>query len=48
MCQIARKAVMHVTKKDLKKVAGALQVCLRQETGTEVHIHTMFDLYQQE
>ena len=46
--RIARKDVMHISKKDVKDAAGSLQVYVGQEAGSESTIHTIYDVYQQD
>ena len=44
----AQLVVMYIAKKDVKNAAGSLQVSADQEAGSEVAIHAMYDVYQQD
>ena len=43
--RIARKAVMILLKKDVRKVAGLLQLCGGKVAGSEAAIHAMHDVF---
>ena len=46
--RIIGKAVTTVTKKEMKKAAGGLQLCVSQEGGAEAGIHSMVDVFEDE
>ena len=44
--RIAGKVVIKVVQKDIKKVAGCLQLCAGQEAGFEAAIHAMHKIFE--
>ena len=48
LCRIAGKVVMYIAKKDVKDAAGSLRVCAVQEAGSEVAIHAIYNVHQQD
>ena len=44
--RIAGKVVMKISKNDVLKAAGSLQVCAGHESGAEAAIHSMHDILQ--
>ena len=46
--RIIGRCVMRVTKQDVMKAAGNLQLCAGQQAGAEAAIHAMQDIYNDE
>ena len=44
--RISGKVVMMISKQNVMKAAGSLQVCTRQEAGAEATIHTVHDIFK--
>ena len=44
--RISRKVVMMISKQDVMKKTGSLQVCAEQEPGVEVATHAVHDIFK--
>ena len=44
--RISGKVVMMISKQDVTKATGSLQVCAEQEAGAEAAIHAVHDIFK--
>ena len=46
LARISEKIVTMISKQDVMKAAGSLQVCAGQEAGAEAAIHAVHDIFK--
>ena len=46
--RVIGKIVMKLLKRDVLKATGSLQLCARQDAGSEAAIHTVYEVFNKE